>query len=729
MPATKQTRVIIVKAQVQGDKQFRQLAKQLGAINKNTDTLKKSFGGLRNVFAAGLFGLGLRDIIKSVDSFQLLEDRIKVFTGNAEDAAVVFDGLRKAARFTRTSIDGLAQAYNRIALATQELGLNQNQILATTLALQQTFRLSGATIAEATGATIQLAQGLSSGQLRGQELRSVLESNAVFANILSKELGITRGQLIKFAESGRITNEKVLNALRDNFDKLNEDAQKLGTTFSQTLTISLDAFRFKLAKLNKEFGINSLFEKAILGAIDNIDTLAVTIAAFVASRTVINLAIGFQGLGFALKGLSAFLSGPNPIIIGLTALIAASQFLSKNLKETFDPSDVGKRIEKISKGIEAQKKIIDGAQSSVKGGGFLNEFFGGQKLENAQANLKKLQDELGKLLDLQRRGFTKIPGQQTLDEFIEQLRKSIKSINTTGVTTVTGVFGDLNRRLRIGAISLNTYRSELDKIRLDELNDKFKQGKITIDQYTDAFLKLNTQVQKLSLADQALTGLKAGLSDVVLGVGNLATQVRSTVNGVFNQLEDQILNFVKTGKFAFKDFATFVIDELTRIAIKQAVIAPLAGSLFSGLGASSASAGNTFSNANITPSSGGLSANGNVFSGNITPFANGGIVDGPTLFPMSAGRTGLMGEAGSEAIIPLERGANGKLGVNASGSNGVVVNVNNYTEGNVEVQESKTETGERQLDIIVTRTVTKAIGEGRFDRQFSQTYGLQRRGS
>jgi hypothetical protein len=61
---------------------------------------------------------------------------------------------------------------------------------------------------------------------------------------------------------------------------------------------------------------------------------------------------------------------------------------------------------------------------------------------------------------------------------------------------------------------------------------------------------------------------------------------------------------------------------------------------------------------------GGLFAKGDVFSsGAVIPFANGTVIDKPTLFPMAGGRTGLMAEAGEEAIMPLRRGADGKLGV------------------------------------------------------------------
>lgn len=58
----------------------------------------------------------------------------------------------------------------------------------------------------------------------------------------------------------------------------------------------------------------------------------------------------------------------------------------------------------------------------------------------------------------------------------------------------------------------------------------------------------------------------------------------------------------------------------------------------------------------------------------LTPFASGGVVSGPTLFPMARG-LGLMGESGAEAILPLQRSADGRLGVAASGGGGGGVSV------------------------------------------------------
>ncbi|WP_037294218.1 phage tail tape measure protein [Roseobacter sp. CCS2] len=69
-------------------------------------------------------------------------------------------------------------------------------------------------------------------------------------------------------------------------------------------------------------------------------------------------------------------------------------------------------------------------------------------------------------------------------------------------------------------------------------------------------------------------------------------------------------------------------------------------------------------------------ADGGSFSqGRVMPFAKGGVVSSPTTFPMRGG-TGLMGEAGPEAIMPLARGADGRLGVRGAGGGAVTVNMN-----------------------------------------------------
>lgn len=111
------------------------------------------------------------------------------------------------------------------------------------------------------------------------------------------------------------------------------------------------------------------------------------------------------------------------------------------------------------------------------------------------------------------------------------------------------------------------------------------------------------------------------------------------------------------------------------------------------------------------------SADGNVFSGGrVVPFARGGIVNRPTLFPMARG-AGLMGEAGPEAIMPLKRGADGKLGVAGGGSANVVVN--NYSG---EPASAKRQQGPDGEELVIV-TVGKAMGDGRLDAPMGGRFG------
>jgi hypothetical protein len=115
---------------------------------------------------------------------------------------------------------------------------------------------------------------------------------------------------------------------------------------------------------------------------------------------------------------------------------------------------------------------------------------------------------------------------------------------------------------------------------------------------------------------------------------------------------------------AFRSMATDVIKELYRILVVQQIVNQAKTAITS-------LSGYVFPN-----------ANGNAFNnGKIIPYANGGVVGSPTMFPMSGGNTGLMGEAGPEAILPLKRGPNGKLGVESSGGSVVVNQTINVSTG------------------------------------------------
>lgn len=118
-----------------------------------------------------------------------------------------------------------------------------------------------------------------------------------------------------------------------------------------------------------------------------------------------------------------------------------------------------------------------------------------------------------------------------------------------------------------------------------------------------------------------------------------------------------------------RDFGSAVADAFDGIALKGRSLSDVLRKLALDLSRMALeSAGNAMGSA-ISGAMGNLfaSAKGNAFSdGRVMPFAKGGVVSSPMLFPLRGG-TGLAGEAGAEAILPLRRGTDGRLGVAAEG--------------------------------------------------------------
>ena len=180
---------------------------------------------------------------------------------------------------------------------------------------------------------------------------------------------------------------------------------------------------------------------------------------------------------------------------------------------------------------------------------------------------------------------------------------------------------------------------------------------------------IQKEEEKTQKGMSAYDSLKAGMQSYLNSIKDVNKQIQDATVAAFKGMEDALVNFVMTGKLNFADLTRSILADIARIAIRQAIIAPIVGAIFPGLGS--------------------VSAKGNVFDKGIKEYAKGGIVTKPTMFAYGSGGTGrfgLMGEAGAEAILPLKRGRSGNLGVEASGSaTNIVVNVDasgSSVEGN-----------------------------------------------
>jgi len=224
---------------------------------------------------------------------------------------------------------------------------------------------------------------------------------------------------------------------------------------------------------------------------------------------------------------------------------------------------------------------------------------------------------------------------------------------------------------------------------LAEIERLYREGDISSEVYT-----------------RALEDLKTGLSDAGSFAGTVAGEIQSAFSGLF----DGILSGSESAADALGNLGR----RLASLALQRSTFSLLARLL-----------PGTFGAGGFAPLT--ASANGNAFlGGRVTPFASGGVVTRPTYFPMRGG-TGLMGEAGPEAILPLTR-INGKLGVRAQGGGGgssTVVQINDMRGSGSPVQVQRS-TGPSGEDVIVA-TVRDAMARGEFAGALGSRHGVAQR--
>lgn len=225
----------------------------------------------------------------------------------------------------------------------------------------------------------------------------------------------------------------------------------------------------------------------------------------------------------------------------------------------------------------------------------------------------------------------------------------------------------------------------------------------------------------------ASLGARKAILDFEDAGGDVAGQTREVFTNAFDGMADSLAKFVTTGKGSFSDLAESIIADLAKMEARILVSQALQ-SIFGGMG-TAAGYNSASPSQQVAFDVAHGSANGNVFNTPSLSAYSNTIVDKPTFFAKGGN---VMGEAGPEAILPLTRGTNGKLGVQASGGgDGIEVQINITNNGQaVQAQQTgQRMDGKKMMIDLVLQTVQSDIAKGGGTAQaMQQRFGLSRRG-
>jgi lambda family phage tail tape measure protein len=259
------------------------------------------------------------------------------------------------------------------------------------------------------------------------------------------------------------------------------------------------------------------------------------------------------------------------------------------------------------------------------------------------------------------------------------------------------------------------------------------------------------QLQQAKVDTDAATAAIRGQYEQTLKLRDLNKELAERQQGyadafgrAFDGMTDAIVNFAKTGKLSFTDMISSFIEDLIRLEIKQMQMQFIQGSggltglatqVFGAwLGSGGTGTGGTgMGLGNNAAGAGSMrAAKGAAFDTGVQAFAKGGaftnsVVSSPTLFKFAKG-TGLMGEAGPEAIMPLKRDNSGNLGVRAQGGGAKVdVVVNNFGSEKAETRETVDSRGNRKIEVVIGEMVAGETARSGSPQQrvLGGTFGLR----
>lgn len=250
---------------------------------------------LRAAFALLGVGAAVRQVTQISDAYANITGRLKLVTSGSAELAEVQGRLFKVAQATATSYQDVASLYAKVSQNAGDLGLTSQQLIGFTKTISESFQVSGASAAEASGALRQLTQALASGVFRGEEFNSVAEQGPRIMKALTDSLGVSRGELRKMAEQGQLTAQLVIGAMQAQSGAIEAEFKNLPRTVGRAM-----------AELRNEFE-RAVAQTDISPLVASIDDIKASLNDPAMREGIVALSTGMVTIAtWAVKGAAAF---------------------------------------------------------------------------------------------------------------------------------------------------------------------------------------------------------------------------------------------------------------------------------------------------------------------------------------------------------------------------------------------------------------------------------------
>jgi tape measure domain-containing protein len=383
----------------EGRKSGQQINQGFSAARQGVQSISQQLAAARrDLIAFFLVGKGaqlFKEFVAITDAGKKMSGQLRQVTQDSAELAKVQKEIFKAAQDTRSGLEATTTLYARVARSTRDLNTTQQQNLAFTKAINQSFLLNGSTAEEAASGVIQLSQALQKGRLNGDEFVSVMEGAPLVVEALQKHLKASKEDLFKFAGEGKITSDVIVKAVLEMSGEWDRQFKLLPRTVEQALTQLRNAWIQGLRNVDTSALTRSIDEfRAILTDPQTLKAITGFAQAIVDSMGLAAKALQeFKGHGEEVLAIISALGGaklgsrfglPGALIGGGAGLLLSPRF------EGRQAANADAEIEAINKQIEAKREALAKEERKIAAG---DSFLAIERKRELTAEIEKLNEK------------------------------------------------------------------------------------------------------------------------------------------------------------------------------------------------------------------------------------------------------------------------------------------------------------------------------------------------
>ncbi|EFF6684327.1 tape measure protein [Escherichia coli] len=246
----------LLVAQRQADQAFDRIERGAKQADRQVNTLKTSIKALTRVIHLLIAAEAVRQFMDMAEQAKMLRVKIKMLTGDAESAGRVFDGLKAISRETGQSLKDTGELWQGLAISLKNTSATEGQLLNLVGTIQKMGALGGASAEQMSNSMRQFRQSIDGGVLRAEEFNSLLENTPTIVQTMSRQMGLSMGQFRAEMLDGKITAERMVNAIQAATQETNEKFAQLPRTSGMAINELKVEIMGLVEQLDDLFGVS-----------------------------------------------------------------------------------------------------------------------------------------------------------------------------------------------------------------------------------------------------------------------------------------------------------------------------------------------------------------------------------------------------------------------------------------------------------------------------------------